>query len=94
MAGRKSKYSSNGNVKSKKIWSVALYIRLLQEDSDNGEGKIESNSVTSQKTLINEFVEENDDLVVYDTYVDYGFSGTDFDRPVSKKNIKSQKLKK
>ena len=36
MAGRKSKYSSteNNTIKSK-IWSVALYIRLSQEDEDN-----------------------------------------------------------
>ena len=46
---RKSKYSSNENISSKKIWSVALYIRLSQQDEDNGQGKLESNSVTSQK---------------------------------------------
>ena len=78
---RKSKYSSNENVVNKKIWSVALYIRLSQEDEDNGQDKQESNSVTSQKTLLNEFVEEHDDLIVYDTYIDDGFTGTDFNRP-------------
>lgn len=81
MAGRKSKYSSNENINSKKIWSVALYIRLSQEDEDNGQDKLESNSVTSQKTLLNEFVEEHDDLIVYDYYIDDGFTGTDFNRP-------------
>lgn len=35
MVGRKSKYSSNENIVNKKIWSVALYIRLSQEDEDN-----------------------------------------------------------
>lgn len=78
---RKSKYSSNENVVNKKIWSVALYIRLSQEDADNGTEKQESNSVTSQKTLLNEFTEEHDDLIVYDTYIDDGFTGTDFNRP-------------
>lgn len=78
---RKSKYSSNGTTVNKKIWSVALYIRLSQEDSDNGEDKQESNSVTSQKTLLNEFIEEHDDLIIYDTYIDDGFTGTDFNRP-------------
>ena len=78
---RKSKYFSNENVVNKKIWSVALYIRLSQEDSDNGTEKQESNSVTSQKTLLNEFIEEHDDLIVYDTYIDDGFTGTDFNRP-------------
>lgn len=82
MAGRKSRYSLvETNIIHKKIWSVALYIRLSQEDEDNGRDKQESNSVTSQKTLLNEFVEEHEDLVVYDTYIDDGFTGTDFDRP-------------
>ena len=82
MAGRKSKYSSeNSNTKGTKIWSVAVYIRLSQEDSDNGEDKLESNSITSQKALLNEFIEEHDDLIVYDTYVDDGYTGTDFNRP-------------
>ena len=82
MAGRKSKYSSESlNTKGTKIWSVAVYIRLSQEDSDNGEDKQESNSITSQKALLNEFIEEHDDLIVYDTYVDDGYTGTDFNRP-------------
>ncbi len=78
---RKSKYVTSENIINKKIWSVAEYIRLSQEDSDNGEDKQESNSVTSQKTLLNEYIEENDDLLVYDTYIDDGFTGTDFNRP-------------
>ena len=78
MAGRKSKYASTENITHKKNWSVAQYIRLSQEDADNGQEKQESNSVTSQKTLLNEFVEEHDDLLVYDTYIDDGFTGTDY----------------
>ena len=46
-----------------------------------GKEKQESNSVTSQKTLLNEFINEHDDLIVYDTYIDDGFTGTDFNRP-------------
>jgi DNA invertase Pin-like site-specific DNA recombinase len=88
---RKSKYSSNENIKTKKIWSVALYIRLSQEDSDNGAEKQESNSVTSQKTLLNEFVEEHDDFAVYDTYIDDGFTGTDFNRPSFQKLLEDMK---
>lgn len=40
MAGRKSKYSSieNNSIKHK-IWYVALYIRLSQEDEDNRQRK-------------------------------------------------------
>ncbi len=82
MSGRKSKYFlESSNTNKVKIWSVAGYIRLSQEDTDNGEEKSESNSITSQKTLLNEFIKEHDDLVVYDTYIDDGFTGTDFNRP-------------
>ena len=54
-----SKYSLEKPMNNTKIWTVAVYIRLSQEDTDNREGKLESNSVTSQKTIINEFVKEN-----------------------------------
>ena len=82
MAGRKSKYSSeNSNVTKTKIWSVAVYIRLSQEDSDIGEERKESNSITSQKTLLKEFVKEHEDLQLYDIYIDDGYTGTDFNRP-------------
>ncbi len=36
---RKSKYSSNENTLNKKIWSVALYIRLSQEDEEKRKRK-------------------------------------------------------
>ena len=91
MAGRKSKYASTENITHKKNWSVAQYIRLSQEDADNGQEKQESNSVTSQKTLLNEFVEEHDDLLVYDTYIDDGFTGTDFNRPSFQRLLKDMR---
>jgi len=82
MLGRKSKYCLEKlNTNQLKTWAVASYIRLSQEDSDNEEEKKESNSITSQKVLLNEFIEEHDDLIVYDTYVDDGYTGTDFNRP-------------
>ena len=91
MAGRKSKYSSDKNCINKKIWSVALYIRLSQEDKDNGNEKQESNSVTSQKTILNEFVKEYDDLIIYNTYIDDGFTGTDFNRPAFQKLLEDMR---
>lgn len=81
-SGRRSKYFVNNKIIDKeKIWSTAIYIRLSQEDSDNEEERKESNSITSQKTLLNEFINEYNDLVLYDTYVDDGYTGTDFNRP-------------
>ena len=82
MPGRKSKYSNvSSSAIEEKIWSTARYIRLSQEDEDNGGEKQESNSITSQKTLLNEFIKEHKDLIVFDTYIDDGFTGTDFNRP-------------
>lgn len=80
MAGRKSKYNLEKS-NNKKIWSVAQYIRLSQEDNDTGQGKKESNSITSQKELLNGFIDSREDLFSYDTYVDDGYTGTDFNRP-------------
>lgn len=60
-----------------KIWQAALYVRLSREDGD----KEESDSVVNQKTLLQEFVSSETDIVVYDVYVDDGFSGTNFERP-------------
>ena len=53
MAGRKAKYSSeNSNTKKTKIWSVAIYIRLSQEDADNGTEKTSyPNNETKQVTV-------------------------------------------
>lgn len=46
-------------------YHVALYIRLSKEDESEGP----SQSVTNQKSLLNEFVRKHH-LSVYDTYVD------------------------
>ncbi len=87
---RKSKYEEfvkeqKGEYKTLnfKKWSVAKYIRLSREDGDD---KDESNSVTSQDKILDELIcdlrnSSSDEYVVYDTYVDDGFSGTDFNRP-------------
>ena len=70
------------------IFKVGLYIRLSRDD-----GNIESDSVISQRSLLNQYVKENNYIVV-DEYVDDGFSGTNFDRPAFKKMMKDIKLGK
>lgn len=57
-------------------YRAALYIRLSKEDESEGP----SQSVTNQKSLLDEFVKRHR-LPVYDTYIDDGWSGTNFDRP-------------
>lgn len=58
-------------------YKAALYIRLSSEDGD----KAESNSVTSQKAILSNYVEGLPDAEFYDFYIDDGYSGTNFDRP-------------
>ena len=70
-------------------YHVALYIRLSKEDENEGP----SESVTNQKSLLNEFVQQHR-LSVYDTYVDDGWSGTSFDRPDFQRMIGDIEAKK
>ena len=74
-----------------KHWSAALYIRLSQEDSDNGADKLESNSITSQRTLLQEFVQEHEDVSAFDTYIDDGYTGTDFNRPAFQRMLQDMR---
>lgn len=60
-----------------KPWNAALYIRLSREDGD----KVESNSITSQREILKEFLKLHPDIEFHDYYVDDGWSGTNFERP-------------
>lgn len=61
------------------IWNAALYIRLSQDDKD----KNISNSVLSQKKILEEYVmkAKNDVFNIIDSYIDDGYTGTSFVRP-------------
>ena len=59
------------------LFNVAIYIRLSREDGD----KEESDSVGNQRKLLTEYVAKKDDFILYDVYVDDGYSGTNFNRP-------------
>lgn len=57
-------------------WKIGIYIRLSKEDLRNND---ESESVTNQRKINLEFVEEkfcNEKYIIYDIYVDDGRSGT------------------
>ena len=58
-------------------WRAALYIRLSRDDGD----KPESNSVTNQREILKEHLKLRPDISIFDTYIDDGWSGTNFDRP-------------
>ena len=69
-------------------FKVGLYIRLSRDD-----GNVESDSIVSQRGLLNQYVKENNYSVV-DEYVDDGFSGTNFDRPSFKRMMKDIEMGK
>lgn len=73
-----------------KIYNAALYIRLSREDDDK---VYESESITNQKSLLFQYVKENN-LKVHDLYIDDGYSGTSFDRPQFKRLLSDIELGK
>lgn len=75
---RKSKYQNDVSTMNSLVWKVALYIRLSREDDED---KIESNSVTNQRALLQDYLKNKNEFVIYDIYIDDGYSGTDFNRP-------------
>lgn len=75
---RKSKYQNDVSTMNSLVWKVALYIRLSKEDDED---KIESNSVTNQRALLQDYLKNKNEFVIYDIYIDDGYSGTDFNRP-------------
>lgn len=60
-------------------WNLAKYIRLSKEDLNRG--KDDSNSVTNQKKLLDDYYRQHlDEFESAETYVDDGCTGTDTNR--------------
>ena len=70
-------------------YNCALYCRLSKDDDLQGE----SNSITNQKEILTQYTKENN-LNIYDVYIDDGYSGTNFERPDFKRMIQDIKDKK
>ena len=49
-----------------RIWNVAQYARLSREDGD----KAESNSITSQREMIRDFVRQRPEFVIVKEYAE------------------------
>ena len=71
------------------INKVAIYCRLSREDGDS----FESSSIQSQKEMLQDYALSHD-WIIYDYYVDDGYTGTSFDRPGFKRMIKDCEAKK
>ena len=76
-------------VNDSKQYSCALYCRLSNEDDLQDE----SRSITNQKELLKRYAKENN-LNIYDIYIDDGYSGTNFDRPAFQRMIRDIENKK
>ena len=76
-------------VSNEKTYNCALYCRLSKDDDLQGE----SNSIKNQKEILKQYTKENN-LNIYDIYVDDGYSGTTFDRPDFERMIQDIKDKK
>lgn len=88
--GRPRKYGTNSSI-SQTRWHCGLYLRLSREDGD----KLESDSIINQRKIIDRYLDKNPDLEIYDTYIDDGFTGTNFNRPNMTRlldDIKNQKV--
>lgn len=69
---------------------VAMYLRLSRGDNTGEKGSIskaESNSIGSQREMIRSFLNEQEDMELYDSYVDDGYSGSNFHRPEFKRML-------
>ena len=75
-------------MKAKEFYNAAIYLRLSRDDEDIDGSKSESNSISSQRDMIRSFIRKQDDMEIYDIYVDDGFSGANFDRPEFKRMMK------
>ena len=68
---------------------VAIYCRLSREDGDS----FESSSIQSQKEMLQDYA-INNGWIIYDYYIDDGYTGTSFDRPGFKRMINDCEAKK
>ena len=61
----------------KKVYNADIYVRISREDGD----KEESDSISNQKILIQNFLKTKSDIKLHKIRVDDGFTGVNFNRP-------------
>lgn len=72
-------------------YKVGAYLRLSKEEYNNEK---ESNSITNQRQIIDNYLKEHNEYKLVDYYVDDGYSGTNFDRPEFQRMLEDIKNKK
>jgi len=64
------------NADNGKLYNAALYMRFSRDDGQAAD----SSSITTQKMMLEKHCEDNG-FKIYDSYVDDGYTGMNFDRP-------------
>lgn len=72
-------------------YKVGAYLRLSKEEYNNEK---ESNSITNQRQIIDNYLKEHKEYKLVDYYVDDGYTGTNFDRPEFQRMLEDIKNKK
>ena len=67
-----------------KLWQTACYLRLSREDGDRSE----SDSITNQQRLLDDYCAAHPEFRVVDHYADDGFTGTNFNRPAFQRMVR------
>lgn len=86
---RFSRYIENETAYPHK-WFTAIYLRISREDGD----KEESDSISNQKALLMEYLTSQEDMELYDVYIDDGYTGTNFERPDFQRMMEDIRLKR
>lgn len=74
---RKSRKENNIILENTKpIYKTGLYLRLSDEDRK----ALEDNSIGNQRKICMEYMENHEDMLLIATYIDNGFTGTNFSR--------------
>ena len=71
-------------------YKVAAYLRLSKEEYSNEK---ESNNITNQKLVIDNYLKEHRKYKLVDYYIDDGYSSTNFDRPEFQRMLEDIKNK-
>lgn len=64
------------------LYKTAIYCRLSQDDGQEGD----SSSIQTQKMMLKQYAQDNG-FIIYDIYVDDGYSGLNFERPSFKRML-------
>jgi site-specific DNA recombinase len=68
-----------------KGWNAAKYMRLSRFDNDD----VESHSVQNQRKLINAYIEEHEEFISSEEFIDDDWTGTNFNRPGFQRMMKA-----